>query len=772
MSHLIDEESLLNLLKRFYHSFFTVCCIVLFGMILTCAITWKSAEWISQNEQDRFDSSSQQMLLLIQSALQKNVQVLQSLVAFLMTSDDVNRDEWKQFIEYHRFDESLNGVQIFGYAPRIKKSDTAWYEEFMRNNGHPSFHIFPSSEQLYVFPMVFIEPLDALNQKALGFDVNSEARRREALDTAIRTGKATFSSKIELIMHKKTDNDKDGYVIYLPVYHSFMPTNTELERVQASKGVVILALQTKDFFMNLLGMKYIGVDFELYEGHTVDTAMKVYDSNPSLQNARLQKTICIWLYGKEWCFAFKANTILDIGLSRFVPIIEFLGGIVLSLLLGGLLLSLQRTRHEALRLAEKMTQKLAHSEAEIHSIFQAMNEGIIVMNRQGEVIQCNKAAQSILQLGTNDILGKTAAHTQWQAIREDGSVFTYEERPSVKAFNTKHEQHNVIMGIKRHDDSMLWAQVNAEPILDKTDMEIQSIVVTISDITLYRQSKYKLERYINIIDHYVIVSTTDCTGKILDVSSAFCRISGYSKEELLGKNHNIVRHPDMPSSLYRTMWEQLENNESWEGEMKNRHKSGSAYWVKAVIAPLYDELGVKIGYTAIREDITDKKRIEELSITDRLTGLYNRHKLDELFESFLHAQERYGHDFSIALLDIDHFKSINDTYGHQVGDNVLQELATCLRTNLRQEDIAARWGGEEFIILIPSVDLLGACALAEKLRSVIERQTFEIVGHVTVSFGVTSYGSEDTQKQMVSRADRALYKAKEKGRNRVETFAL
>ncbi len=756
--------------QQLYHSFLTVCCIVLLGIILSVLVTWKSAEWIHQTEQERFNNATEQTTLLIQNAIEDTVQLLQSVASFLMSSDNVNRAEWRQFLDYYHVQKNFPGLEAMAYAPRIAFSELKTHEAQLHAEGFMSYKVFPSPTQHDIFPIIFIEPFNESNRRAFGYDITSETTRLNALEHAIQNNEATFSSKLEFVMHAHSGDaiksNSGGFVIYLPVYYSFMPIQTIKEREVAARGVVIAALQAHAFFESILGMKYIATDFEIYEG-SVSENSKIYDSNPSLIHTRLSKKASIAQYGQQWTLIFKSNEVLDMGYSRYLPIAELVGGIILSLLLGALLYSQQRTRQEAMRLAAQMTQKLSQSEAEIYSIFQAMNEGVLVQNKEGEITQSNVAAQTILQLDAHEILGKKPNHPQWEAIHEDGTPFTHEERPSVQAFKTKLAQHNVIMGIRRKDNSIVWVQANVQPIFAE-DFSILSTVITISDITAYRHSKYALERYIDIIDRYVIVSSTDCDGIITEVSSAFCKISGYSKEELIGANHRIVRHPDMPSLVYKTMWEHLNKGQNWEGEMKNRHKDGSAYWVKAVIAPLYNEVGAKIGYTAIREDITDKKRIEELSITDRLTGLYNRLKLDELFSSYLHAQTRYPMGFAVALLDIDKFKAINDTYGHQVGDSVLQALALCLKNNIRQEDIAARWGGEEFLILIPTASLEKGIALCEKLRFIIENTSFETVGHVTVSFGVTHYCHGDDEKSMVSRADRALYRAKANGRNLVE----
>jgi len=161
------------------------------------------------------------------------------------------------------------------------------------------------------------------------------------------------------------------------------------------------------------------------------------------------------------------------------------------------------------------------------------------------------------------------------------------------------------------------------------------------------------------------------------------------------------------------------------------------------------------------------RELERLSITDRLTGLYNRMRLDECFDREIRRSQRYPQPFSIILLDIDHFKLINDTHGHQTGDQVLVAVASRLRENLRQTDVIGRWGGEEFMILCPETDVDGATTLAENLRQHLAETPMPPAGLVTASFGIASYAPGDQPQDMVSRADRALYAAKRSGRNRV-----
>jgi diguanylate cyclase (GGDEF)-like protein/PAS domain S-box-containing protein len=283
-----------------------------------------------------------------------------------------------------------------------------------------------------------------------------------------------------------------------------------------------------------------------------------------------------------------------------------------------------------------------------------------------------------------------------------------------------------------------------------------------------RLAKKSIENYVEIVDRFVITSSTDLNGKITYASKAFEEISGYSNAELIGKNHRILRDPQMPNELFENLWETITSGKDWHGEIRNIAKDGSYYWVSVHISPNFDAQGKMIGYTAIRQNITDKKMIEEISLTDQLTGLYNRRHLDAVLEKNSQIAERYNINFSVAIIDIDHFKNVNDTYGHQVGDYVLQSFSGILKSQCRAIDIVGRWGGEEFLIIFPNTEGFEAEIAAEKIRKAIEIFPMEYVGNKTVSIGVCEY--HDNLHETIKRADEALYQAKAQGRNRVCTY--
>ena len=171
-------------------------------------------------------------------------------------------------------------------------------------------------------------------------------------------------------------------------------------------------------------------------------------------------------------------------------------------------------------------------------------------------------------------------------------------------------------------------------------------------------------------------------------------------------------------------------------------------------------------------DITQLKEksnlLEYQASHDKLTGLFNRNKFDEIYTKEIKRAKRYNSELSIILCDIDNFKVVNDTNGHQIGDEVLKEMSQIILENIREQDIAVRWGGEEFLVLLPHTDLKGAIIVAEKIRKVVENSVLtKLELTITSSFGVTQMSQDDSEDSLLSKSDKLLYEAKKTGKNRV-----
>ena len=316
---------------------------------------------------------------------------------------------------------------------------------------------------------------------------------------------------------------------------------------------------------------------------------------------------------------------------------------------------------------------------------------------------------------------------------------------------------------------------------------------------LYRSYSLNLKKDLeikeisDIVDEYVVFSKTDANGVITYVSKALEELSGYSKEELIGKTHRVIKNDDVDPSVYKEMWDTITDKKVYAGKVLNKRKNGTPYWVEATIIPNLDTSGNITGYSAYRVDITNQKALElekikrqeqaielisvtealeKLSTLDPLMQIPNRLSLDTNMKVRYDSYQRYKKIFSLIMIDIDYFKSVNDTYGHLVGDDILKSVSKIIQENIRSADVFGRWGGEEFMIICEETDIDGAYALAEKIRVAIEETEFDVVGKKTISLGVAQIEENISINDFIQGADDALFYAKNNGRNRTMKYTV
>lgn len=410
---------------------------------------------------------------------------------------------------------------------------------------------------------------------------------------------------------------------------------------------------------------------------------------------------------------------------------------------------------------------------------------VIATDPKGTITLFNKSAEEMLGYSENDVLFKQTPalfHKPDEVIsmaKQLSKEFNTHVQPGFGVFVEKTNRglpNKDEWTYVRKDSSEIIVRLSITKLVNSQNV-LTGYIGIAEDITTLKHNETSLKEHLRLINTNIITSSTDLNGKITYASEAFCNISGYTKEEMLGKNHNIVRHPDMPKELYEDLWKHILKDKVWNGEIKNLKKDGTFYWVKATISPRYDFNGNKIGYTAIRQDITDRKLVEVISVTDGLTDIFNRRHFDATFSQILQTNIRNKEHINFLMMDVDHFKQYNDTYGHQMGDNVLIEIAKSLKQLLkRQDDLCFRLGGEEFGVVFYAENTDEALAYAHKIKQSIEDLKIEhsknsAGKYVTVSMGLICLkSSQNVNADMIySEADKLLYQAKELGRNKIVT---
>ncbi|MCF7995496.1 MAG: diguanylate cyclase [Chromatiaceae bacterium] len=330
-------------------------------------------------------------------------------------------------------------------------------------------------------------------------------------------------------------------------------------------------------------------------------------------------------------------------------------------------------------------------------------------------------------------------------------------------------QPNTPLPIPRHDE--IGALIGGfNHLLDTLAQRQQAL----------QESREKLQRLASVFTHSSEgIMITKADGSIIDTNEAFTRITGYSRDEVHGKNPRLLNSGRQSAEFYRTMWNRLAKDGEWRGEIWNKRKNGEAYAAMLTISAVRDEVGTVVHYVALSSDISllkaHEQQLEQIAHFDVLTKLPNRLLLgDRMHQALIQAQRR-GQPLAVVFLDLDGFKEVNDQHGHDAGDHLLVEVAGRMKHALREGDTLARLGGDEFVAVLLDVGDINVCEpmLNRLLAAAAQPVPYgDARLQVTASLGVTFYpqAMDVAADQLLRQADQAMYRAKLTGKNRYHVF--
>ena len=369
-----------------------------------------------------------------------------------------------------------------------------------------------------------------------------------------------------------------------------------------------------------------------------------------------------------------------------------------------------------------------------------------------------KACQSHLNNATDD--SATNAYTGISAVLKG----------SLAEFSMEYPCHS--------DSERRWYKMNVTPMLPVNN----GCVVSHTAITEHKLAVANLKLAASVFTHaHEGILITDNSGAILQVNDAFSEITGFSRAEVLNKNPRILSSGHQDKHFYDNLWRDLKNKGHWYGEIWNRHKNGEVYVVMEYISSVYNEDGKSSHYVALMSDITLAKKhehdLEHSAHYDALTNLPNRVLLADRIQQAIAVTKRQAQVLALVFLDLDGFKTINDSFGHLAGDQLLISVANNMKECLREVDTLARIGGDEFIILLVDVGDAETCAplLNRLLKAASQALLFADINlQITASMGITFYPqTEEVDGDILIRqADQAMYQAKLAGKNRYHVFDL
>ncbi len=445
--------------------------------------------------------------------------------------------------------------------------------------------------------------------------------------------------------------------------------------------------------------------------------------------------------------------------------------ILLMFVVAAGVLATRHLRHTNLALNKALdtTDELARQRTQLLA---SLGEGVYGIDRTGHCSFINPAALNMLGFDLGEVLGQDQ-HMLFHHSKPDGSPYPHGDCPVRKT----------LLDGQRREGTETFVCKNGKPLHVRMTVtavqeygEVMGAVVVFQDIT---QELQRLKR-MQLLDAalqsaYNGIVITDRHGVIEWANPAMLRLSGYDLEETLGQGTSLLGSDEQSPEFYENLWKTILSGTVWHGDLVNRRKDGSHYHEEMTITPVVDENGAINHFIAVKQDVTERKRMEEelqlLATTDSLTGVANRRHFLQRVSEELKRVKRYGGTCVLIMLDLDHFKLINDTWGHATGDQVLRHFTRVVQGHLRDTDLLGRLGGEEFGVLLPETDRDGAANLAERMRKHVETEPASSEkGEIayTVSLGLTCIDAQDGSPDApLARADEALYQAKSNGRNQL-----
>ncbi|MDR9864239.1 sensor domain-containing diguanylate cyclase [Pseudomonas baetica] len=767
--------------------------VLLAGGILTGLLAWATFNQFQHQLRQRFQLLANERYSRIEERFQDQEQRLDGLRRFFANSESVSRAEFDGYTQ-----PLLLRTQAYSFAPRVSAAERAAFEQRVRDEGLSTFTIrelntqgelqLAADRDEYV-PVLYSQTQSRLGSP-LGYDLLAQPLRRDTLQRADKLGNLAVSQPLHLVSIEPSY--ARGVLLVAPVLREGKrPPSGYVMAVISMRQ--LLADGLPDAFHDYLSVRIL--DLSTNDQHEV-----LFESTNEPAPSDLAATRLVRMADHDYQVDILPSDAFIQANHSSVGSVIILGGL-LSVLLSALLYVLVSQRQRALRLVELRTQELHEREQELRGthgqlrgvLNAATQVAIIATDLRGVINTFNPGAEQMLGYSAGDVVGRMTLenlHLPRELMARSAELSArYGKRiPNCHAMLVEggevggHEARE--WTLVRSDGSHLPVNMLATPVLDEQGLWVGHLAICI-DITERKRVHEALaarDVLLKKLSAHVPGGIYQCKMEfggrfsVIYASDGIRDIYELEPDVLLLDAEAIFSriHPQDITRVRTSIRDSVHDLSPWREEYRVQLPERGLRWVRGEATP--EELpGGGVLWHGYISDISDLKRVEEelraLSVTDSLTGIHNRRYFQERLTTEMARVERGGGELSVIMLDIDHFKRINDQYGHAVGDRVLQAVCERIGHRLRRTDVFCRLGGEEFMVLCPDIDGQHAYRLAEELWRGLRSAPVDVVGVVTASFGIASWRPGEGADSLLLRADSGVYMAKQRGRDRVEQMS-
>lgn len=725
---------------------------------------------------ENLQSNTQSISAKIDDRLLASSLILRSTSGLFSGSGLPDRKTWHHYLQNLQLHKTQPGLQGLGFAIYLKPHELKPHLATVQRDGFAHYAIRPEGTREAYSSILYVEPFEGRNAQAMGYDMYSDPRRREAMARARDSGEVAFTERLTLIL-EPSGNAQAGILAYFPIYKNGIdPGNTQARR-ENLLGWAYAPFRMGDFFSALLQSHAEDMRLEVFDSEEADQDKLLFDSHPNQPRIKnIPETLCVHtMGGRAWTV-------------RFTPLAEFPGysqGLEKWLSRGGLLLIallLLGISFEFLK-ARQLAETLKESDLRFRSLADSGSTLVWAADEQGHFYYFNRPWLEF----TGRSLDQESGQGWLEGIHPDDRASC--RQPYEDAF-TRHERFTLTYRLRRSDGIYRWFVDEATPRFDSQGV-FQGYIGHCLDITENKrvndqlrasESRYAMLAEVSLVGIY----HADADGNCLYVNERWCSLAGIAADAALGDGWLEAIHPEDRFMVNREWTRAISENRHAELEYRLQKPDGSVIWVYGQVASTQDETENGAGYVGTITDITPLKEAEakilSLAFYDTLTDLPNRRLLMDRLGQAVAVSRRNGQYGALLFIDLDNFKTLNDTQGHDVGDKLLIEVGTRLREAVRAGDTVARLGGDEFVVMLED---LGEAAkeaanlaenVAEKVQVALKRPYALRPSGVadyynTPSIGVSLFqGEETSMDNLLKQADMALYQAKGSGRNTIRFF--
>jgi diguanylate cyclase (GGDEF)-like protein/PAS domain S-box-containing protein len=745
------------------------------GLSLTI-LEWQNVvETVLLEDQLRFEQETDKSLLNIQKQMETYQQVLRGIKGLFLASDKVNRNEFKVYTEELALEQNYPGILGVGFALSIAPDERAEHIASIRAEGFPDYVMSPKGEREQYSSIIYLEPFSGNNLNAFGFDMYSEKVRRSAMDKSSFTNKLALSGKVSLVQDVER-GPISGVLLYLPVYQN---NNGQGEITPENLYGWVYAPFSMDILMEGILSDKLSINLSIYDGTDINKETQLYSSSKNVhefEKMTFKQTKQLVIAQREWTVVFSGNGNFAQSHVNAEGIAVLLLGSVFSVLITLLVWSLSSSKNRAEAKAELMNRELSETEFRLKSALSGAEHGVWDWNNLTNSVTYDSKWKSMLGYADDEIKNE---FSEWKRLLHPED-WKHAEVAIADFVSGKTNIYNLEQRLKSKNDQWLWILCRGDAVSWTEDGRVARSIGTHTDITDQKNLELALtesdQRFRGAFETAAMgIALVGLGGEWIEVNPSLLNMLQYSEEELLQLTFQDITHPeDLNLDLEHLTALLAGKIKSYQMEKRYFCKDGSTVWAYLSVSMVVDGKGEPVHFVSQIENITVRKELQKQVLHqashDELTGLPNRRFLKDRLEHTYELSHRYKRPFALMYIDIDHFKLVNDEFGHDVGDDLLIWLATKLKSCLRGTDTLARQGGDEFVLILSEIKSSEDATLIA--NNIFKAISDEFSGgilkrQVSLSIGIaiSDPESDDSVEDLLRKADVALYQVKRAGRN-------